>query len=143
MWAPTWAGGRSPCSPRPAGAGRLADLDLHAFEPSSCTFACLSEALAGESVDLNQAALRDRSGSATLHAVAPGAGTNSPHRPHRPPAGSATGEVPTTTLDAHAAQAGLRQFALVKIDTEGHDLAVLRGARELLADRRISVAQFE
>lgn len=124
-------------------AGRLADLDLHAFEPSSYTFARLSEALAGESVSLNQAALCDRSGFATLHVVAPGAGMNSLHRPHRPAPDSATEDVPTTTLDAYAAQHGLQRFALVKIDTEGHDLAVLHGARGLLADHRISVAQFE
>jgi hypothetical protein len=32
---------------------------------------------------------------------------------------------------------------LVKIDTEGHDLAVLRGARTLLAGQNIAVVQFE
>jgi hypothetical protein len=34
-------------------------------------------------------------------------------------------------------------FALVKIDTEGHDLTILRGAGALLAGHRIAVAQFE
>jgi FkbM family methyltransferase len=124
-------------------AGRLRDLDLHAFEPSSYTFARLSEELAGESVTLNQVALCDRSGSSTLHVVAPGAGTNSLHRPHTAPADAATEQVPTLTFDAYAAQAGLGDVALLKIDTEGHDLAVLRGARDLFACHRIRVAQFE
>ena len=31
----------------------------------------------------------------------------------------------------------------MKIDTEGHDLTVLRGARTLLADHRVAVVQFE
>ena len=35
------------------------------------------------------------------------------------------------------------RFALVKIDTEGHDLTVLRGARAMLAEHRIAVVQFE
>jgi len=124
-------------------AGRLGDLDLHAFEPSSYTFGRLSEALADERVSLKQVALCDRSGSATLHVVAPGAGTNSLHRPYREPAGTATEQVATTTLDAFVAESGLGHVTLVKIDTEGHDLAVLKGARGLLADQRISVTQFE
>jgi methyltransferase FkbM-like protein len=49
----------------------------------------------------------------------------------------------TTTLDRYAGQSGVARFALVKIDAEGHDLAVLRGARGLLAEHRITVAQFE
>jgi hypothetical protein len=52
-------------------------------------------------------------------------------------------EVATITLDSYAEQSGVARFALVKIDAEGHDLAVLRGARDLLADHRIAVAQFE
>jgi hypothetical protein len=51
--------------------------------------------------------------------------------------------VVTTTLDSYAEQSGVARFALVKIDAEGHDLAVLRGARTLLAEHRIAVAQFE
>ncbi len=124
-------------------AGRLGDLDLHAFEPSSYTFARLSEALEGQRVSLHRAALDDRSGFSTLHVLAPGAGTNSLHRQHAAPDGATTEEVATTTLDAYADRAGLDHVTLVKIDTEGHDLAVLRGARRLFADQRISIAQFE
>jgi hypothetical protein len=51
--------------------------------------------------------------------------------------------VVTTTLDSYAEQSGIARFALVKVDAEGHDLAVLRGARALLAEHRIKVAQFE
>ena len=51
--------------------------------------------------------------------------------------------VVTTTLDSYAEQSGVARFALVKIDAEGHDLAVLRGAHTLLAEHRIAVAQFE
>lgn len=46
----------------------------------------------------------------------------------------ATRSVPTVTLDALAAQGELpRQVGLLKIDTEGHDLAVLRGAASIEA----------
>jgi methyltransferase FkbM-like protein len=43
----------------------------------------------------------------------------------------------------YAQQTGVAHFALVKIDAEGHDLSVLHGARALLAEHRIAVAQFE
>lgn len=124
-------------------AGRLDDLDLHAFEPSSDTFALLSTALSGQSANLLRVALCERSGSAALHVVAPGAGINSLHAPTAPLAGVTTEEVVTTTLDACADHVGLDQIDLVKIDTEGHDMAVLRGAVRLFAEHRILAAQFE
>jgi FkbM family methyltransferase len=124
-------------------AGQSADLDLHAFEPSGWTFERLARELRGQGVRLHRAAVSDRCGSSLLHVIAPGAGTNSLHAPPQSRPGSQTEEVMTTTLDSYADQAGLGHVALVKIDTEGHDLAVLRGARTLLAQQRISVAQFE
>jgi FkbM family methyltransferase len=124
-------------------AGRLDDLDLHSFEPSSFSFARLSEAFREQRVSLIRAALSERSGSLTLHVVAPGAGTNSLHKSPDVLGNASTEEVPTMTLDAYAERADLDCISLVKIDAEGHDLAVLRGARGLFAARRISVAQFE
>jgi FkbM family methyltransferase len=47
---------------------------------------------------------------------------------------SGSTEVPVTTLDEEMASAGVPDFA--KIDVEGHELAVLQGARSLLAQRR-------
>jgi FkbM family methyltransferase len=135
-----WAGSMLATARR---TGRLADLDLHSFEPSSYTFARLSEALDGQRVTLNLAALGDRPGRSTLHVIAPGAATNSLHKPPDAPDDSTTEEVVMRTLDEYADSAQLDHIMLVKIDAEGHDLAVLRGARQLLAKQRISVAQFE
>jgi FkbM family methyltransferase len=124
-------------------AGRLNDLDLHAFEPSSYTFERLLQALGGQSVSLHHAALSEEVGSSVLYLAAPGAGTNSLHRPSQSFTALATEKVRMTTLDDFADDAGLKHITLVKIDTEGHDLTVLRGARRLLAEHRISIAQFE
>jgi FkbM family methyltransferase len=125
-------------------AGRLDDLELHAFEPSAYTFARLSEALGSPRVTLGRMALGDRTGLATLHVIAPGAGTNSLYESSLAGAAISTEEVRTATLDDYAERTGLDgEIALVKIDTEGHDLAVLRGARGLLAGQRITVLQFE
>jgi FkbM family methyltransferase len=124
-------------------AGRAEDLDLHAFEPSSYTFARLSEALGSQRASLRQLALSERSGSSILHVMGPGAGTNSLHALPGEHTKTTTEDVATTTLEEYADSAGLDDIALVKIDTEGHDLAVLRGAGRLLAEQRICVAQFE
>lgn len=122
-------------------AGRAADIRLHAFEPDVHAYAGLERSLGTAPAMLSTAALSDQPGESAFHVVAPGAGTNSLHRAHG--AAAATETVRTTTLDAYAAEAGIPCFALVKIDTEGHDLAVLRGARGLLAGHRIAVVQFE
>jgi hypothetical protein len=97
-------------------AGRLAALDLHAFEPSVDGFALLAKALNGSPARLHNAAVSDRAGWARL--------------------------VTTTTLDAYAEQAGLDRLTLVRIDAGGHDLAVLRGARDLIAGHCIWAVQF-
>lgn len=124
-------------------AGRLGDLELHAFEPSLDTFALLTDALAGQPVELSRCALSDRSGRSVLHIVMPGAGVNSLHEPAGLGGHGDTEEVPTTTLAEYAELAGLADIGLLKVDTEGHDMAVLRGARPLFAQQRIAVAQFE
>jgi FkbM family methyltransferase len=48
-----------------------------------------------------------------------------------------------TTIDAFMADEGIREIDLLKIDTEGFDLAVLRGARGALARGAIKTIQFE
>ena len=50
-------------------------------------------------------------------------------------------EIEVTTLDAVLADWGGADY--VKIDAEGHDLAVIRGASKLLANRSIRFLQFE
>ena len=126
-----------------ARAGRAADLRLHAFEPDKAAFARLTQTLDGAPADLSRIALSDRAGTAVLHVAGPAAGTNSLYIQSPAPNPAAGGQVTTSTLDGYAERSGITRFALVKVDAEGHDLAVLRGARGLLAERRIAVAQFE
>lgn len=123
--------------------GRAADLHLHAFEPASSTFCRLAGELNGQRVAMRRAALSDHVGSSNLHVIAPGAGTNSMHEAPDLPADATREKVTTTTLDAYATREGIGHIALAKVDTEGHDMAVLRGARDLLAEHRIAIAQFE
>jgi FkbM family methyltransferase len=121
--------------------GRTAEIALHAFEPATDTFEQLAKTLDNPAVSLHRVALSDHSGTMTLHIAGPASELNSLHGV---PGVNTTGEdVVTTTLDAYARRASLGRIDLLKVDTEGHDLAVLEGAAGLLREGRIAVIQFE
>lgn len=114
---------------------------LHAFEPAPETHSRLTGSLSG-AVRVNRLAVSDQPGEVTLHLVGPTAGRNSLHRSDGD-VGSGQERATATTLDEYAAGAGIDRIDLLKVDAEGHDFRVLRGARRLLASQAISVAQFE
>jgi FkbM family methyltransferase len=121
--------------------GRLDDVDLHAFEPCPATFRQLAKALGNSLVSLQEVALSDHPGKATLYIAPENSGVNSLH--DIPGRHTAEEDVAVTTLDGYAQQARLSWIDLLKIDAEGNDLAVLKGACGLLGDGRIAVIQFE
>ncbi len=49
----------------------------------------------------------------------------------------------TTTLDAFCADAGIEQISVLKVDVEGAEGRVLRGAHDLLAERRVALLMLE
>ena len=51
--------------------------------------------------------------------------------------------VPVTTLDIHSQEEGLHHIDFLKIDVEGFELGVIRGARELLSERRVDLILLE
>jgi FkbM family methyltransferase len=52
-------------------------------------------------------------------------------------------EVQVRTLDSVCVEHGVDRIDFLKIDTEGHDLAVLRGAAQLFDERAIAAVQVE
>ena len=52
-------------------------------------------------------------------------------------------KVNVITLDQFALQHDINKIYLLKIDTEGHELEVLKGAKKLLQEERISMIQLE
>jgi hypothetical protein len=52
-------------------------------------------------------------------------------------------EISIDTVDDYCKRKGISSIQLLKIDAEGHDLDVLRGAPSMLANRAIDVIQFE
>jgi len=82
------------------------------------------------------AAVNDASGTAhaTLHAQV----IESIHQ-----GASETVEVEVTTIDVYMAAQKISHVHLLKVDAEGHELAVLRGAAGAIASGGIDVVQFE
>lgn len=102
----------------------------HAFEARPQQAAALAQLFAGSAVSVEAVALSDRPGTAELRMTPNDLGRSTIHG-ENPLAGMRDVQVvsvPTRTLDSY----GLRDVAFVKIDVEGHELAVLRGADETL-----------
>lgn len=115
---------------------------LHCFEPSRSSWERASESLAGRA-SVHQFGLSDKPGSAELVVVHEGAGSNSVV-PFTDGRGSGRTElIELSTVDRFCRQNKLEHVTLLKIDAEGHDLAVLRGSQEMLSKKGISLVQFE
>lgn len=118
--------------------------DLYIFEPVPSTFNFLKNRLGSQNPDLHyeQVALSSENGESVIYVSAPNAGTNSLH------AGSPDGDqqqiaiVKVTAADFCKTH-NIQKVHLLKCDTEGHDMEVIRGALPLLADGKISILQFE
>jgi FkbM family methyltransferase len=123
------------------------NVRVHAFEPCSETFAVLNNNLNGNGAAQKFIAVKkgcsDRVGHATLNIVAPGCcGVNSIVAGKRFPV-QASEEVELTTVDAYCEQAGITSVRLLKVDAEGHDLAVIKGASSMLSRGAVDIIQFE
>jgi FkbM family methyltransferase len=118
---------------------------VHAFEPSATAHRKLLARFSRETrVSAHNLALgsTDRSES-TLYQETPGSATGSLHVRTGAVYPQHTERVFIRTLDAFCAERGIDRIALLKIDTEGHELQVLRGAKSLLQRNAISAIQFE
>jgi FkbM family methyltransferase len=124
---------------------RAEALDVYAFEPVRSTFQTLQERLGGHPrsgrVHPVAVALSDADGSVEMYEVEPNGTTNSLHPDPFLPARRVA--IETQTADTFCARSGIAKVHLLKVDAEGHDCSVLRGAARLFAEERVMVAQFE
>jgi FkbM family methyltransferase len=120
---------------------------IYAFEPAPAVCAELRQRFADDAgVSVWQIALSDTAGSAALFGPPTHTGLASlVQRDLRHVGLSAdpVATVPTVPLDAFAAEHALDEITLLKLDVEGHELAVLRGAERLLGEGRVRAVQFE
>jgi FkbM family methyltransferase len=116
---------------------------LYAFEPSTHS-AAHARAVIGDRGRVQVLALSDAPGHGELLIVHEGAGSNSvvpftdSHR-----ASGQSEPITFTTVDDFCTLNGLESIRLLKVDAEGHDLAVIRGAGGMLGTQAIDLIQFE
>lgn len=125
---------------------------VHAFEPQPALHATLAadSAVAEGRLVAVQAALGDHVGRTCFHL---GAASATSSRFPRNTAGrryfradfvmNGEIEVPLDTLDAYAARHAIESIELLKLDTQGGERDILRGAAGLLADARIGIVVTE
>jgi FkbM family methyltransferase len=124
-------------------ATRSVPITIHAFEPSEYTFEKLLATRPADCVVPRRLALSDHTGTLPLFIVHPGAGRNSLYVQAGHQQAMDVEVVPVTTVDAYCAEQRIERIDLLKVDTEGHDLAVLRGAQRLLRNGQVGLVQFE
>lgn len=115
---------------------------LHLFEPSSYSYDRAVEVMEGRA-QVHALALSSEPGEEELQIVKEGAGVNSLVATDHDARVSRAETVQVDTVDHFCARSGIAQVTLLKIDAEGHDLSVLRGASGMLARGEIGLAQFE
>lgn len=118
-------------------------VTVHAFEPASATYAQLRENLRSEGgrIALVNQALSDTCGTTEFAIVGVGLGINSLHAPLSK--AESVEVIALNTLDNYCKQNSINQIDLIKIDAEGHDMHVLRGASGMFGKHAISAVQFE
>ena len=118
---------------------------IHAFEPGRETFAELQRRCGGLSgVHLNDVALGSRAETRTfLH------NRSDDMSSFLQPAADAWGEISSrypvevTTVDDYCAARGIERIVVLKSDTQGFDLEVLKGAQRMMARRAVDLIFIE
>jgi FkbM family methyltransferase len=119
------------------------DSRIFAFEPSPESAAVLRlniQSSNAPNVTVETMALADFNGSSEFVNRSREAATNHLTREPEP---DVTIRVATTTLDSYTAAHGIDRIDFIKIDVEGSEPLVLRGASRLMQERRIGIGMIE
>jgi len=112
------------------------------FEPVGATFAHLRNTFAGDGrVQCHRMALGAEKGAAVM--LLEGGNTMYRITDRRDSRGSPLEEVEVNTIDAFCEEHRYSGIGFLKIDTEGYDLEVLRGAESMLRGQAIDILQVE
>jgi FkbM family methyltransferase len=124
---------------------------VHAFEPTPSTRSLLEKNLAANDLAMVKVfpfAVGESPGTARLRVHHEWTGLNTLAGEditwnHRTLHADEVIEVPVISLDDHAQAEGLDQIHFLKIDVEGFELGVIRGARGLLQNKRVKQIMLE
>lgn len=126
-------------------------IDVVCFEPSSYTFSILSDNMKslsknGRRVHAVNAGLGERKGDMNLYTSSQHSGNNSLY--NRYPEGlcfsyDSVERAHITTVDSYCSENNISRIDYLKIDVEGNELSVIKGARQMLERRAVNFIQFE
>jgi FkbM family methyltransferase len=120
------------------GSGKVS---VHCFEPSPFTFAQLQSTL--QKIGDEMGNMKE---NRELHVTHDGAGTNSLYKRRLEGLDISYDRSETiqiTTVDTYCSENDISHINFLKIDVEGHELAVVQGARSMLKRKAIDYIQFE
>lgn len=123
-------------------------LEIHCFEASAPTHRMLTERTPPLPVIANAFGLGAQAETRTLYSFGEGNNANSLYRRSGIEVRGFAPQNQTETArlvraDDYCAERGIAGIDFMKIDTEGHELYVLEGARDLLSKQAIGAIQFE
>lgn len=125
------------------------ELRIHCFEPSPVTFRRLESCGFGPNVTINNFGMSSTAGELPLHVFSDGCGSNSLYV--RRGLEDGWGLAPQTrselvrleTLDRYCMKGNIPAIDFLKVDVEGHELEVFKGAAGMFAKGSIKCIQFE
>jgi FkbM family methyltransferase len=125
---------------------RTGGFEIHAFEPVPDSRKAIVDSFAAQirvgQLRVNAVALSDDLKKVSMYIPHPMAGTSTLY-PDSTLSYEHVMEVETSTVDEYSRANSIDHIDLLKVDTEGNDLMVIRGALGLLKVGRVGVLQFE
>lgn len=122
------------------------DAQIHSFEPAEATYKTLQDNITANNVKLNNFGISDVISESVLYYDKENSGLASLYNRQLDYFGigfSKSETVKLDTLDHYCRENDISRIDLLKIDIEGNELNALKGAAELLAEKRIKAIQIE